>query len=98
VLDRRDSALGFDFGVTGLPERAIEVKGLKGHSGAIQFTDREWSEAKVRGVDYWLVVVGNLTATPIFGLWKDPQRALSVQCRYQRSVAALWTSRVALRV
>lgn len=53
VLDRRDSALGFDFAVAGLPERAIEVKGLKGRSGAIQFTDREWSEAKVRGPDYW---------------------------------------------
>ena len=35
--------------------------------------------------------------TPIFGLWRDPQRVLRAQCRYQRSVAALWTSRVALR-
>ncbi len=96
VLDRRDSALGFDFAVAGLPERAIEVKGLKECSGAIQFTDREWSEAKVRGADYWLVVVGNLTETPIFGLWKDPRRVLSAQCRYQRSVAATWTSRIVL--
>ena len=77
VLDRRDSALGYDFAVAGLPERAIEVKGLKGYSGAIQFTDREWSEAKARGEEYWLVVVGNITTTPVFGFWKDPQRVLS---------------------
>jgi hypothetical protein len=98
VLDRRDSALGFDFAVAGIPERAIEVKGLRGHSGAIQFTDHEWSEAKVRQAEYWLVVVGNVATTPIFELWKDPQRVLTVQCRYQRSVAALWTSRIALQV
>jgi len=96
VLDRRDSALGFDFAVAGLPERAIEVKGLRGHAGAIQFTDREWSEAKIRRAEYWLVVVGNITATPIFRLWKDPQSVLSAQCRYQRSVAAVWNSRVTL--
>jgi len=98
ILDRRDSALGFDFAVAGLPERAIEVKGLKEHSGAIQFTDREWSEAKVRQAEYWLVVVGNIDATPIFRLWKDPHQVLNVRCRYQRSVAAVWTSRVALQV
>ncbi|OYV74328.1 MAG: hypothetical protein B7Z74_02485 [Deltaproteobacteria bacterium 21-66-5] len=98
VLDRRDSALGFDFGVAGFSGRAIEVKGLKGDSGAILFTDREWAEAKVRRGEYWLVVVGNLSATPIFRLWKDPHRALSVQCRYQRSVVAVWTSRVSLAV
>ena len=97
VLDRRDSALGFDFAVAGLSDRAIEVKGLKGHSGAILFTDREWSEAKIRQAEYWLVVVGNITETPIFKVWKDPHRVLSVQCQYQRSVAAVWASRVALR-
>ena len=98
VLDRRDSALGFDFAVAGLSERAIEVKGLRDHSGAIQFTDREWSEAKIRQAEYWLVVVGNIAATPMFRLWKDPHRVLNVRCRYQRSVAAVWTSRVAMEV
>lgn len=97
VLDRRDSALGFDFGVAGIPERAIEIKGLKGLSGAIQFTDREWSEAKVRRSEYWLVVVGNIATAPVFRLWKDPEHVLSAQCRYQRSIAAVWTSRVALK-
>ena len=44
----RFRAFGFDFAVEGIPERAIEVKGMKGDSGAILFTDREWSKAKVR--------------------------------------------------
>ncbi len=98
MIDRRDSAMGFDFAVSGFPERAIEIKGLRGHSGAIQFTDCEWSQAKTRQEDYWLVVVGNVTAVPIFGVWKDPQRLLRAQCRYQRSVAALWTSRITLQM
>ena len=98
VLDRRDSALGFDFAVAGIPERAIEVKGLKGQSGAILFTDREWSEAKVRQAEYWLVVVGDIATTPIFRLWQNPHGLLSARCRYQRSVAAVWTSQVALQV
>jgi len=94
VIDRRNSALGFDFAVAGHPERAIEIKGLRGSSGAILFTDREWSEAKLRKEDYWLVVVGNVAVTPTFRLWKDPHRCLNAQCRYQRSIAATWTSRV----
>lgn len=98
VIDRRDSAMGFDFAVSGIPQRAIEVKGLRGHSGSIQFTDCEWSQARIRQREYWLVVVGNVTATPVFGLWKDPQHALLAQCRYQRSVTAYWTSRVTLQV
>jgi hypothetical protein len=96
IVDRRDSALGFDFAVAGISERAIEVKGLRSDSGAIQFTDREWSEAKVRRSEYWLVVVGHVVAEPKFRLWKDPHSILSVQCRYQQSVAAVWTSRVAM--
>jgi hypothetical protein len=96
ILDRRDSALGFDFAVARLPERVVEVKGLKGEAGAILFTDREWSEAKARGTEYWLVVVGNVAATPIFRLWKGPRAVLCARCRYQRSVAAVWTSTVTL--
>jgi len=98
VIDRRDSALGYDFAVEGIPQRAIEIKGLRGCAGAIQFTDCEWSQAKTLREEYWLVVVGNVTSDPVFGLWKDPQHLLPAQCRYQRSVAAVWTSRVSLQV
>jgi len=65
IVDLRQSAVGFDFGVKNKQTQAIEVKGVKGMSGGIQFTDWEWSQAKYRRSDYWLVVIGNLAGNPI---------------------------------
>jgi len=96
ILDLRQAALGFDFGVSSQPRTAIEVKGLKQSRGGIQFTDREWCEAKYRQSDYWLVVVGNLVAEPMARVIRDPHSALSAHCAYQRSVAAVWRSTVCI--
>lgn len=60
ILDFRQRACGFDFGVESRPNIAIEVKGIKATSGNILFTDREWREATDRGTNYWLVLVGQL--------------------------------------
>lgn len=60
IVDLRNSACGFDFGVQHRPDWAIEVKGIKEKKGSLQFTDREWSEAKMRKANYWVVIVGNL--------------------------------------
>lgn len=92
IIDLRQSALGFDFGIAGQPERAVEVKGLKPMSGGILFTDREWSEAKYRRDNYWLIVVGNLAADPMVRVVRDPHAALTVHCTYQTSVTAVWRS------
>lgn len=97
IVDLRQSALGFDFGVQGQPERAIEVKGLKPTKGAVQFTDREWSEAKYRRDNYWLVVVGNLGADPESRVIRDPFSVLTAHCTYQTSVTAVWRSTVSIR-
>lgn len=96
ILDCRQSCRGFDFGVRGHPNRFIEVKGLKGTRGPILFTDREWSEARLREDEYWLVVVGNLAKKPRPRLIRDPASVLEVTCRYQASVAATWHSTVDL--
>jgi hypothetical protein len=96
LIDQRFSALGFDFGVAGMPERAIEVKGLKLLQGNILFTDREWAEAKLRREDYWLVVVGNLASSPSARVWRSPHDCLTAACRYQRTLSATWTARVSL--
>jgi hypothetical protein len=96
ILDLRQSALGFDFGVKNRPEQAIEVKGLKPTSGGIQFTDREWSEAKYRRENYWLVVVGNLAAEPAARVFRDPYGVLEAACVYQQSVTAVWRSTVSV--
>lgn len=94
IVDLRNSAMGFDFGVSSAPELAIEVKGLKTLRGAIQFTDREWREARVRLENYWLVVVGGLGASPKARVFKNPHGNLRVDCKYVRSVSAIWRSNV----
>lgn len=96
ILDCRGAACGFDFGVADQPNRAIEVKGLKKLAGEILFTDREWTEAKLRGADYWLVIVGNLAKIPSARLLPHPYVALTARCDYQVTVAAVWRSTVSL--
>jgi hypothetical protein len=96
IIDLRQSALGFDFGINDRPELAIEVKGLKPISGGILFTDREWSEAKYRRDNYWLVVIGNLNADPKPRVFRDPRSLLKTQCIYQTSVTATWRSNVSV--
>lgn len=96
VLDLRLSAQGFDFGVKDRPEQAIEVKGLKQARGDIQFTDREWSEAKRRQENYRLVVVANLAAEPAAKVFVDPYRHLRATSSVQTSVSVVWRSTVSV--
>ena len=96
ILDLRFSALGFDFGVQDRPDWAIEVKGIKQPRGDIQFTDREWSEAKRRQENYWLVVVANLAAEPAAKVFVDPHRHLKAISSVQTSVSVVWRSVVSV--
>lgn len=96
IIDLRQAALGFDFGIDDRPELAIEVKGIKQHRGDIQFTDREWSEAEYRGKQYWLAVVGNLGAEPIARIIRDPHTVLAARCSYKTTIAAVWRSTVSV--
>ena len=96
MLDLRLAAQGFDFGVQGRPEWAIEVKGIKQHRGDIQFTDREWIEAKRRRENYWLIVVANLAAEPIPKIVADPYGQLRATSSVQTSVAVVWRSTVSV--
>lgn len=96
IMDHRALARGYDFGVHERGGIAIEVKGMKQKRGGITFTDREWTEAKARRADYWLVVVGNIESNPIARLIPDPTAALTAQCRYQTTIAASWQATVAV--
>lgn len=96
ILDHRELARGYDFGVRKRDGIAIEVKGMKQMRGGILFTDREWSEAKARRADYWLVVVGNIEANPVAKLFPDPTTALQAECKYQTTIAASWRANVAV--
>lgn len=96
ILDFRQEACGFDFGVRGNPELAFEVKGLKPLHGGILFTDREWQEAKRRRRYYFLVVVGNLAAEPLARVFPDPYTLLPASCTLQTTVTASWRSTVSV--
>jgi len=96
VIDLRQAALGFDFGIDKRPELAFEVKGMKQHRGDIQFTDREWSEAEYRGEQYWLAVIGNLGAEPLARIIRDPHAILAAHCSYKITIAAVWRSTVSV--
>jgi len=96
ILDLRYTGCGYDFGIESVPEWAIEVKGLKDDRGNIQFTDREWTEAKARRADYWVIVIGNLATQPTAKIFRDPHRSLRVQSRYRQVVVVEWYSTVAL--
>ncbi|MGO8669986.1 MAG: DUF3883 domain-containing protein [Capsulimonadaceae bacterium] len=96
LVDLRLACLGFDFGVRDQSELAIEVKGLKGDTGNILFTDREWAEARHRQDNYWLIVIGNLASEPAARLIPNPYASLDAHCRVQRSVTAAWQSRVSI--
>jgi hypothetical protein len=54
LLDCRDQACGFDFGVHGRDLLAIEIKGIKTLRGTILFTDKEWNQANHKENNYWL--------------------------------------------
>lgn len=96
MIDRRQDAVGFDFSVKDREEIAIEVKGLKLHSGPILFTDLEWRTARTVGEHYWLVVVGNLDATPTGKLWQNPVERLRVTTTLRRCIVVSWSAKVSV--
>lgn len=98
IVDRRQDAAGYDFGVQGHPKRAYEIKGMKTLTGGIQFTDREWIEAERRRLDYALVVVGNLRAEPDAKLFPDPFGSVAVSRTIQTSVSVVWRGTVSIAV
>lgn len=96
VLDLREAAQGYDFGVQSRPEWAIEVKGMKLLQGSIQFTDREWTEAGLRKSHYWVVIIGGLATQPQGEVVTDPHWNIQALCRFQKTVCAVWQARVAI--
>lgn len=96
ILDMRDRACGYDFGIRPRSELAIEVKGIRELRGPVLFTDREWREAGDRRADYWVVVVGGLDSTPVPRLIVDPLANLEAECAVVRSVSAVWKANVSV--
>jgi hypothetical protein len=96
ILDMRNAACGYDFGIRHDSDRAIEVKGLKGSKGSILFTDREWEVARTRRENYWLLVVGNLAKVPTPRIFQDPWNTLDVDSKYRKTLVVEWHSIVSV--
>ncbi len=98
LLDMRQMACGYDFSVIQNPEFAIEIKGMKTSKGGIHFTDLEWSVAKNRHVNYWLIVIGNLSEQPIPRIIRDPHNTLKVESKYRQTLTVEWNSYISVLV
>jgi hypothetical protein len=96
IIDMRQAASGFDFAVNSVPDIAIEIKGMKTASGKIQFTDKEWTQARQRGPAYALVVVGSLPSHPLARVIWDPHSVLRPECKYRTCISAVWQSNVSV--
>lgn len=96
VLDMRQMACGYDFGVVHKPGWAIEIKGLKAAKGGIQFTDREWREAKIRRENYWLIVIGTLETQPTPRIIRDPHAVLPISSTFRQSLTVEWHSQISV--
>jgi hypothetical protein len=96
LIDRRIAACGYDFAVIDQSDLAIEVKGLKTANGDLLFTDREWTESRIRLDNYLLVVIGNLDTLPAGRVIRNPSRSLKATCSYQQTITAVWRSRVSV--
>ena len=94
LIDCRDQACGFDFGVVDKNEIGIEVKGLKSVRGQILFTDHEWDQASRRKLDFWLVVVGGLDKQPRATLIKDPAASIAVTASICQISAITWRATI----
>jgi hypothetical protein len=94
LVDCRQLACGFDFGVEGQSRLAIEVKGLKELRGQILFTDNEWNQANRRAADYWLVVVGGIDEQPRGKMITDPASTLKAISSIHRTSVVSWRAKV----
>lgn len=94
LLDCRDQACGFDFGVVDQSALAIEVKGIKSMRGAILFTDYEWNQANRRAANYWLVIVGGIPDQPRAMLIRHPASLLSVTSSIRQTSVISWKATV----
>ncbi len=93
LRDTRNLACGYDFEIETASGGSIyvEVKGIAGDSGGIQFTDREWRTAKEKGDLYFLALVRIFNGTATIGLIQNPAAVLHPQRRLYTTVQISWS-------
>ena len=92
IIDLRQAAAGYDFGVDGDDAAAVEVKGVRQASGGMLFTDLEWRVAAARRSAYAVVVISDLDENPKSTVIRDPVANLPAACRATRSLTFSWSA------
>jgi hypothetical protein len=94
ILDMRDSLAGFDFRLhRETPPWLVEVKGLRGSSGTIRFTDLEWRVANRSGNNYVLVVIHSLDNDAGWKTVVNPSATIKSAKRIEHRLTVAWESR-----
>lgn len=92
LVDCRDDGVGYDYRIdtTGLPH-FVEVKGLRGRSGGILMTSKEWLTARSYRDRYHLALVTSVDSTPEVRICSNPGHNLVPSLRFVQVVQEQWT-------
>jgi hypothetical protein len=91
LTDMRDQGCGYDFEITSSDKKfQIEVKGLDGLSGGIAFTSKEWDVAQKMRDSYFLVVVRNISTSPVITIIQNPASVFAPKKNVFTTVQVRW--------
>lgn len=91
LFDRRDDGCGFDFEIISNDVSIkIEVKGLSGAKGGVQFTSKEWDVAKKSGDNYFLAIIKNVESYPSLLFIQNPFKNLEAQKSIHTTIQVRW--------
>ena len=93
LRDCRLLQCGYDFEAAYADRKAfIEVKGLKGESGGVLLTDKEWSIANETGEQYFLVLVRSVELeSPQIEVFRNPTATLNPKQNVTTVIQVSWT-------
>jgi hypothetical protein len=95
IIDKRDHGCGYDFEINGESKVYIEVKGLDGKSGGISFTSKEWDVAKKERENYFLVLVKNISISPVIEIIQNPYETLEPKRYVFTTIQIRWNLTIA---
>jgi hypothetical protein len=92
LVDTRELGSGYDFKIICVGrEYYLEVKGLSELEGGILFTGKEWETAKVKGDNYFLIIITGVSNIPKVNFIQNPAGKLSAKRNIIRSIQINWT-------
>jgi hypothetical protein len=93
LKDCRQLQCGYDFEVRFEGAAVfVEVKGIKGETGGVLLTDKEWSTATEAGDTYFLVLIRNVASeSPQVEVFRDPASTMEPSQHVTTVIQVSWT-------